>query len=71
MKLLVIALIAVLIVAAIGVTVMALSNTNVTKPAEQKTSDCSSCGGKCTQNGNCGLSSCAALSGKPCNCGAR
>jgi hypothetical protein len=30
---------------------------------------CSSCGGTCTQEKNCGLTTCGAVNGGKCNCG--
>jgi hypothetical protein len=35
---------------------------------EPETISCSSCGGSCNQQSNCGLSSCGAVTGGSCGC---
>lgn len=52
-----------------SVSVMALtSNDNTTAPV--KTTQCSSCGNKCTAASNCGSPTCAAAKGTgTCGCG--
>ena len=57
------AIVGVMIVAVI-VGVSALSDKSGTKQIE-----CKSCGNICTEEANCGLASCGAVSGKTCNCG--
>jgi len=47
--------------------VSAFSVDNTNQPAS--TSTCTSCGGKCTVEKNCGLAACGATQGKACNCG--
>jgi len=45
--------------------VNALSPSEDAKPI----TSCSSCGGKCTAENNCGLATCGATQGKTCGCG--
>jgi hypothetical protein len=50
-----------------GVAFVSAISTN---PANEKTTaTCSSCGGKCTAEKNCGVATCGAVNGGKCNCG--
>lgn len=37
--------------------------------ADLTTETCTSCGGRCTAEDNCGLATCGAVNGGTCNCG--
>jgi len=52
-------------------SVMALNKTETTNSASSsETIKCSSCGGQCDANKNCGLATCGAVSGTgSCGCG--
>lgn len=44
---------------------------NVTTANATEKIPCSSCGGKCSADANCGQATCGALSGGSCGCGGR
>lgn len=54
----------------VGLLVIAgvfVANFSVAKSSEKIS--CSSCNGKCSEDRNCGLETCAALNGGKCGCG--
>lgn len=59
-----------LVVIALIVTGITMA-TATNKTTATTTSACTSCGGKCTKDSNCGLASCGAVNGGTCGCGER
>ena len=62
----------VFLVFAIAITGFSIAQQNATNDASTATTgkvSCSSCGGKCTAESNCGLATCGAVSGGTCGCG--
>ncbi|MCK9595970.1 hypothetical protein M0R19_02195 [Candidatus Pacearchaeota archaeon] len=47
--------------------VSAISSDNI--DSTKTTASCTSCGGKCGAEKNCGLATCGAVNGGSCNCG--
>jgi hypothetical protein len=59
----------VLAIAAGLLVIAGLVAANVSVAQQPEKISCSSCGGKCTADKNCGLASCGAVSGGSCGCG--
>lgn len=56
---------AVLLIAGIFILSTGMISAETPKSENKK---CSGCNGDCTKENNCGLESCSAFRGKPCNC---
>jgi len=62
----------VFLVFAIAMTGLSIAQQNATDSTSTVTTgkvSCSSCGGKCTAQSNCGLATCGAANGGTCGCG--
>ena len=70
MKIWIIATIITFLLIAGTFSIMALTNSDAKTTDIAKTTSCSSCGGKCSAESNCGLATCGAVSGTgSCSCG--
>ena len=62
-----------LIIAAIAMIALVVITTGITiatnKTTAESTATCTSCGGSCTKDSNCGLATCGAVNGGTCGCG--
>jgi len=69
MKIWIIATIITFLLIAGTFSVMALTKSEVKTTDVAKITSCSSCGGKCTAENNCGSATCGAASAESCGCG--